>query len=105
MQRAVRFEPGTGAVVLHAEGVPVPSIEVGAVSQIEESTTRKDPAVRVGYWLAVFFPMVGVLVGTSLISRNSDKGPRIVVISVISIVVWISLLVVLDEISPGLIET
>lgn len=73
------------------------------MSQIEESTKRKDPAVKVGYWLAVLFPMVGVLVGTSLISRNSDKGPRVVVCSVISIVAWITLFVVIDEVSPGFI--
>lgn len=74
-----------------------------AIDQTEESVERKDPAVKVGYWLAVLFPAVGVLVGTSLISRNSDKGPRIVVISVISIVIWIALVVVVDEISSGFI--
>ena len=73
------------------------------ISQAEESVERKDPAVKVGYWLAVLFPAVGVLVGTSLISRNSDKGPRIVVISVISIIIWIALVVAVDELSSGLI--
>lgn len=67
------------------------------MSQIEESPERKDPAVRVGYWLAILFPAVGVLVGTSLISRNSDKGPRIVVISVISLIVWIAGVAIIDE--------
>lgn len=72
-----------------------------AIKQREAPREGKDPAVKVGYWLAILFPAVGVLVGTSLISRNSDKGPRIVVISVISIVVWIAIVVVLDELSGG----
>lgn len=79
--------------------------EIGKVSAHEDSAVvdqRKDSAVTVGYWLAFLFPMVGVLVGTSLISRNSDKGPRIVVLSVVSLIAWVAILVIADEISPGL---
>lgn len=71
------------------------------MSEEQGTSKQKDPAVKVGYWMAIFFPMVGVLVGNALISRGSDAGPRIVVWSVVSLIAWIVLIVAVDELAGG----
>lgn len=83
--------------------------EVSGSAEGREVKEKMDPAVKVGYWLAVVFPMVGLLVGTALISRSpvddaSRKGPRIVVLSLISFIVWILLIATLDELFGGLLD-
>lgn len=70
---------------------------------------KMDPAVKLGYWLAVLLPMFGVLVGTALISRSpvddaGRKGPRIVVISIISFIAWILVIAAADVLFGGFLD-
>lgn len=49
---------------------------------------RIDPAVHLGYALAVLIPVVGLLVGVALIARGDEDGPWVVGLAVAANVLY-----------------